>query len=422
MNEAKSNISALRAEVVSLEGEEIRVRNNEEAVSKDIDAFVDDMVNKHTEVMERERQRLKQEAHAATTLQLGKLHDQKESLLMCLSSVQFAKQPIDFTDEIEFLRSSKEITSKLVALRSITEVFHPCEKVLYRLEKKPFEEGIMQEIGKIKVHSEYCLSMLGGEPGIIYTGRAWQWCKFILTINSEVLSSQRNVSVNDFSVRILAPYAEAPVSLTLEDKGNGSLGFGFRPFGSGEHKLSIFNKKLPGGEAQCREVVWNVLPVLYLKSWVCWFDHLGVWDCTYLSDCAFTDRQHSWRVKMLRPRETRDTLHDEYLQIGVKDPFSDAAWYWQNAQHVSPDNCVPSSIKSSRSGDVFVCFLDLWKRQLVMYNERTKESDIWRDIDVPVRPYLSPDDFLSPPYFEVNTRGCTLLEEIKQFLHVTFKC
>lgn len=83
---------------------------------------------------------MKQEVHAVTMLQVRKLLNQKESPVMSLSSVEFAKQSLDFTDEIEFLRSRKEITSKLVALRSPAEAFHPCEKVLYKLDKKPFEK------------------------------------------------------------------------------------------------------------------------------------------------------------------------------------------------------------------------------------------------------------------------------------------
>ena len=401
MNEAKSNISALRAEVFSIEGEENRVRDNEETVSKDIDAFVDDMINKHTTVMERERQRLKQEVHAATTLQLGKLQDQKESLVMYLSSVEFAKQSLDCTDKFKFLRSRKEVTSKLTELRSLADAFHPCERVLYKLDQKPLEEAKMQGTGKIKVHSEYCLSMLGGEPGIVYTGRALQWCEFILTVNSDVASSPRNV-LDDFRVTLLPPNEERPVTLTLEDRGNGSRGFGWRPMYSGEYKISIFNEKLFGGEAHCSPVVWKVQPALCVKSWSSWFAALFSCNYTYLSNSVFEDGQHSWRIIVLSPATPQDTSH-KYIQIGVMHPFKEAAWYWQNGEHISPGNCVESSIKSLRYGDVFGCFLDLCKRQLVMYNERTKESDIWRDIDAPVRPYLSPDDFLFSQHFAVRS-------------------
>ena len=115
----------------------------------------------------------------------------------------------------------------------------------------------------------------------------------------------------------------------------------------------------------------------------------------------FEDGQHSWRIRLFPPREIRHTLPG-YLQIGVMHPFNDAAWYWQNGQHISPGNCVPSSIAPARICDVFVCFLDLWKRQLVIYNERTKKSDIWRDIDAPVRPYLSPDAFHWCQHFQVH--------------------
>ncbi|XP_068678255.1 tripartite motif-containing protein 3-like [Montipora foliosa] len=403
MKDAKSKVSALRAEVFSIEAEENKVRENDAAVSREIDTLIDATINKHTAVMERERQRLKEEVHAKCKLQLSKLHDRKESLAKSLSSVEVAQQSVDCENKVKFLRSKKEIARNLTDLHSLVGDFHPCENVVYELDRKSLGEEKMQGIGKIKAQSEYCLSMAGGEPGVIYTGRVWQWREFVLTVNSDEASHQRNV-LDDFKVTILAPNKDTPVPFSLEDKGNGSRGFGWRPGVSGDHKISIFNEKLFGGEALCSPVIWEVLPPFYLKTWVFLpsIFHLftGVRSYTYLSNCVFEDGQHSWAVRMLRPSEARDYSHKD-IQIGVTHPFSDGAWYWQNAQHISAGNCTASSITSLQRYDVFVCFLDLFKRQFTIYNERTKESDIWRDIDAPVRPHLSPDAFLLA-YFEVQ--------------------
>lgn len=62
---------------------------------------------------------------------------------------------------------------------------------------------------------------------------------------------------------------------------------------------------------------------------------------------------------MLPPREPRGTPHRYDLQIGVRHPFNRRAWYWQNGQHLTLDNCAASSMKSLEYGDVFLCFLDL---------------------------------------------------------------
>lgn len=218
MNEAKSKMSALRAEVLALEGEGNKLRKNDVAVSREIDTFIDATIEKHTAIMERERQRLKQEVHAKTAQQLCKLQEQKESLVESLSSMEFVNNSVDSTKKIEFLRSKKEIESKLAGLKSFAQEFHPCEKVLYKLDKKPFEEEQMQGVANIDTQTEYCLSMTGGEPGVIYTGRVWQWCEFTLTVNSDVATHHRN-TLNDFRVTVLAPNEEIPFRRCVEDKG-----------------------------------------------------------------------------------------------------------------------------------------------------------------------------------------------------------
>ena len=398
MNEAKREMSALRAEVVSVEDKENKVRTNAGGVNEEIDDFIDTLINEYTAILERERQRLKQEVYEKTSLQLSKLQDQKETLAISVSSVEFAKQSLACTNRVEFLRSKNEITGKLTELRSLTEQFHPCERVVYKLVKKPLEEEKFQGVGELKAHGQCCLSMPGGEPGVVYTGRAWQWCEFRITINGG--EAYRRNLLKDFKITIQEPNEGTYVSIPLEDKPSSSRGFTYRPTRSGDYKIFLFNEQLFGGEAHCSPVVWKVLPAFSLKStWVGGIDlsHPG-----YLSNCVFEDGQHSWRVRMLRPSASEPPNYShEYFQIGVKHPFRDEAWYWQNKQHISPGNSVPSSIKSLQRDDVFVCFLDVCKRQLIVYNERSKESDVWRDIQVPVTPYLSPDGFLSSGNFEV---------------------
>jgi hypothetical protein len=122
-------------------------------------------------------------------------------------------------------------------------------------------------------------------------------------------------------------------------------------------------------------------------------------DYTYLSDCAFENGQHSWRINLLRTDQQQDYA---YQRIGVTHPFRQAFWYWRNGQHIaSGHESVPSPMKSVRHGDVFVVFLNINKRKMIIYNERTKESDIWRDIEAPVTPYLYSDAFLFLPDFNV---------------------
>lgn len=397
MNEAKPKISALRAKVASIEEEESKVQNNAAALGQEIDTYIDTLINKHTAIIERERQRLKEEVCEKTKLQLSKLRDHKESLVMSLSSVDFPKHTVDSKDKVELLRSKKEITSKIAQLRSLADEFHPCEKVLFKLDKKPLDEEKMQGVGKINAHGEYNFGMRGGEPGILYTGRAWQWCEFVITLSSGETSNQQTV-LNHFKVAILAPNAETPFTPLLEDKGDGTRSFRYRPECSGDFKISISNEKLYGGEVYASPFIWKVLPDLHLRNWMDWFFPRT---CTFLSDCAFEDGQHSWRV--LLAHRNQSVYVDHFLRVGLKHPFNHSVWYWRNGQHFVSDNAVPSSIKSVKCGDVLVCFLDLDKNQFIIYNKRTKESDIWRDIEAPVSPYLYPESvsFVFGEYFVV---------------------
>lgn len=259
LNEAKPKISALRAEVLSIEDEEIKVRNNALAVSQEIDTFIDTLINKHTAILERERHRLKQEVQDKASLQLSKLQDQKESLVMTLSSVDFAKRTLNYTDKVQFVRSKKEVTSKITDLRSFVDKFRPCEKVVYKLDKKPPEKEKIEGVGKIKAHGECCLSLRGGEPGILHMGRAWQWYEFVITFNSNEAFDHRNV-MNNFKVNILSPNAKMPFSPLVENKGDGTRSFHYRPECSGDHKISICNAKFYRDEIHSSPVIWKVLP------------------------------------------------------------------------------------------------------------------------------------------------------------------
>ena len=122
-------------------------------------------------------------------------------------------------------------------------------------------------------------------------------------------------------------------------------------------------------------------------------------DYTYLSDCVFEEGQHSWRVKLLRENHQ---VNYSYQGIGVTHPFRKKFWSWWNGQHLaSGHESFPSPVRSVQHGDVFAVFLDFQKRLMIIYNERTKESDIWRDIEAPVTPHLYPDIFINGPDFHV---------------------
>ena len=407
MREARPKISALRAEVVSIEDEETKIRDNAEAMSQEVDAFIDTLMNKQTANLESERRRLKQEVSEKTSVQLSKLHDHKEAFLTSLSSLQFVEQSLDLEsrNKAEFIRCKAEVASKITELRSLAEEFRPCEKAIFNLCNAAPKEENVKELGKITMRGEYCLGMSGGEEGILYTGRGEQWCDFIFTVTrkgsfrSEVYQN----FLDHFKVIVWNPNGEIALpSSSLENKGNGSRGFRFRPTSSGDYKISISNEKLFGGEVCGSPFIWKVLPSLQSNSLACWIQSIGRRDYTYLSNTVLEDGQHSWRVRVLVPNGPQDNSH-RFLFIGVKHAYRDSFWAWRNGCRFSDNTGVPSaiSINSLQLGDLFICFLDLEKGELKIYNDRTKESDTWRDVKAPVNILLQPDSLFFSTHFAV---------------------
>ena len=400
VNEAKPKISALKAEVASMELEENKVKDNAVVVAREIDSYIDALINEHGALLEQKKQGLKQDLSEMTLIQMKKLHDHKEQLLLSLNSAEAAKTILDVsTNKVEFLRKKNVVRKEIAELRTLAEQFTPCEKVVYQLEKNStFDVEKLEETGSITSRGECSISMRGGEHGVLYTGRALQWCEFIIARNSVQSLGLRNVFDN-FKVSILAPKTEMPFPISLGNNADGTHSFRYIPECSGIYKIRVFSEKISGGEIYGSPFSWDVQPALYLRSWSCWFQHFGFRDYTYLSDCVFENGQHSWRIKLWRGRPE---INYAYQEIGVTHPFRKQRWCWRNGQHLtSGHESVPSPVTSVQHGDVFAVFLNIEKRQMIIYNERTKESDIWRDIEAPVTPHLYLDFFLYCPDFNV---------------------
>lgn len=400
VNQASPKISALKAEVASVDFEEKKLQDNALAVAGEIDSFIDALITEHSALLEQRRQRLKHDLSEMTLMQMKKLHEQKKQLLLSLNSAEDTKTILDVgTNKVEFLRKKNDIKNEITELQKVAEQFTPCENVVYQLEKKPaFDVEKLGETGSIASRGECSISMRGGEHGVLYTGRASQSCEFIIARNRVQALGLRNVFDN-FKVSILAPKAETPFPISLENNADGTHSFRYMPQCSGTYKIKVFSEKISGGEIYGNPFSWNVQPALYLRSW-CWrLTHFILSDCTYLKDCVFESGQHSWRIKLLRENPQVDNT---YQVIGVAHPFRKRSWCWLNGHHQTPDHeSVPSPIVSVQHGDVFAVFLNIEERQMIIYNERTKELDIWRDIEAPVTPYLYPDICLHGQYFEV---------------------
>ena len=173
--------------------------------------------------------------------------------------------------------------------------------------------------------------------------------------------------------------------------------FNFREFWKNKNRQTFWTciSKSTHPKVSFGKIKWNLI------FWFCPAILDPYWH-SLLSNCVFEDGKYSWRLRLLVPREPGDHSH-QLLRIGVRHPYhSDSFWYWSDGYRFSSDISVPSSIGSCQRGDVFICFLDLDQRQLKIYNDRTKESDIWRNIEGPVNLYLLPDYLSWFPYVDVR--------------------
>lgn len=62
-------------------------------------------------------------------------------------------------------------------------------------------------------------------------------------------------------------------------------------------------------------------------------------------------------------------------------------------------SAIVSTISSWQCGDLFLFYLDLDSKQLVIYNQRSHEMDHWGGIHSPIRPYINPQ---STDFFGLN--------------------
>ena len=276
VNEAKPKMSALKAEVASMELEENKVKENALEIAQEIDSYIDALINEHSAFLEQKRQRLKQDLSDTTLIQMKKLREQKERLLLSLNSAEAAKTILEVnTNKVEFLRKKNELKNEITELRTIAEQFTPCEKVVYKLEKKStFDVQKLEETGSIASRGECSLSMRGGERGVLYTGRALQSCEFVVARNSFQTLGLRNVFDN-FKVSILAPNANTPFYISLEKNADGTHSFRYMPGCSGTYKIRVFSEKISAGEIYGSPFSWDVQPALYLRSWCCWLRNFG---------------------------------------------------------------------------------------------------------------------------------------------------
>lgn len=136
LEEAKPQMSALKAEITSIEGIEEALPQNFLEVKKQVDSFIDSKISQ----LDSARERLKEEVNEMSTALVNDLKEKREALLLSVSKVENVKE--SFTScshsgekKVEFLRKRGQFEEHLRDLSSISHDIRPCKKVSLQLLK-----------------------------------------------------------------------------------------------------------------------------------------------------------------------------------------------------------------------------------------------------------------------------------------------
>ena len=228
------------------------------------------------------------------------------------------------------------------------------------------------------------VSMIGGEPGVMYSTLAGQRREFTVVLRDKY-GYRRN---DDDVVQVVVSVApiNSPVRKTIEviHERGGVYSFNFQPQEQGIYELAVAvsGKHVTGSPYQ-----WPVVGVdgLYSKPSARIMSHLA----------ALRNKDVlSWKVKSRLGRERS-------ARLGVITPEY-RAWFISAAcQRFTPEHPSGevSNIKSWQAGDVFVLFLNIGTKKLIIRNLRTSETELFEGVQGNVSPYLHTDD---PEYFSLD--------------------
>ena len=223
--------------------------------------------------------------------------------------------------------------------------------------------------------------MVGGEEGVMYQTLAGQPVDFLFVIKvaDEKLDSRRCIrAVVSHSKELNSQY-KLPVNI-LED---GSYSFSYKPDESGVCTLSLTVE----GESVCGSpLTWTVKPKVTGKN------QMSLLTSSTNQDEADRER-HCWKLKL------QDIVSRFRLEVGVScftapdghnflfdEETRRCTWCGKNNQRSltilsRSDDPLGASITSVHSGDIFFCYLNGDTKKLIIYNQRSKQSEIFTDVE-----------------------------------------
>ena len=402
-------------------------------VNKDIDTFFDEQIN----ALEYYRENFKHEVMDQGQERINKLENQEQGLSTFLaqlkSGMNFANQAMADGDDVKLLSLKQQLTQRLTQLNSAKIECKPCERDYMKLQvHRTVWDLKTEEMATLRyqpVDPQKCtVSMFGGEEGVMYQTLAGQMVDLVLINRDEIAipAVDQVTAAVTFAKKGSEGYEESSCQVKLQnvfDHGDGSYSFSFRPKCEGHVSLSV---AVEGQHVSGSPFSWNVYPVLpgeqsrttepvlpgeqsrtterlIRKKELKRKKRRGSRNVKETNESvkrtddvyAFTEGRHCWKLQLFSFND-RECALEIGVRVNRSFGFGGKLWYWSYDYGPIRSDREKPSIVSVLNNDVFTVFLNPETEKLIIYNNRSKQTDIFTGVQaVEVLPIIS-EDFTVP--------------------------
>ena len=368
----------------SVETMKTRVQIKAAEVNKELDIFFAEQVK----ALEHMQANLKHEVGVQEQEKVTQLENQREMLSSFLvqlkSGIDFTDQAINDGDDSELLSMKKQLVHRLAQLNSSQYQCQPCRSdyLTLHVHQRITNIGDMAVLRHFPVDPNKCVvSMMGGEKGVTYNTVVNQTVNFVLSVEGE---AGPDVLVSDDCV---VETEEGTLPVFSND--DGSCSFSFHP------KLDfvgpvVLSVRVEGQDVRGSPVRWDVESKEQTKEpeVLC-----GVSKKMKSSDgqASVTGKgAHCWKLRLVSFTGSSNSLEIGVVETGLpRIIFSfgpNRKWTWCHDpsrllehQSTRSDGQAPS-ITSVQNNDVFTVFLNLETKKLILYNDRSKQTEVFTDV------------------------------------------
>ena len=435
LDKTKAKVPILSTGVKSVEEMEKQVQMNVTAVTQDID----DLKNKQFRALEETFANLKHEAKIIGQAKIKQLQAQREGLMIALASVnnsvEFTERALKDGSDVEVLSMKKQLVTNLSKLSSSTWQCEPCQEntVQLRVNQDVWQvAGNIASVDDVRVALEKCtVSMVGGETGVVYDTLAGQRREFTIVLRDNYGNQKNGENVH---VSVVGPGSQGPETvIKVTDNSDGTYSFSFLPQKQGRYQLTVAvsSHQIQGSPFQWQVIAPAKIPKPDQFSHQVYWGHAvpgipsnpSIPAVPSLTSLTRTEEVLSWKVKIINldyeqidvQKLLFDTVYSQVLeprvtqvQVGVTaagigqwatestgtktEPHNRAKVRHSDQRFSHQNELQQSNIQSWRAGDVFVLFLNMDTKKLIIQNLRTSETELFEGIQGTVSPYLNPDD------------------------------